>query len=1517
MSWQELKNLIQSLDEQHKGRKKGEPFEELVAELLGALLETRFETAKSGYQPIGDAINEERTIVLQTKNYNDETPLDRKEILGDIEEAELELPNLQTYVLAASRTIGNRLRNRFGDIEKKTGLDIVSLELTDKLSNLGALCVTFWEDIRGFFNSSDICQGPNFLAWIEEKREDSETEQKIKELRLKLKQGIQTQKHVQKDIEKHLIERFSRDQGFNPINLSQAIERESLESKIMDWWTDHHQPVCCLEGKEGHGKSWLAAKGMTLICENDSIVAFWLDSKDWSGHKSIFDLLHTCFSLIYPSYEQRKIAKLQSKPAKIWRKTLIILDGVNERNAIEAAQWILAEYFRNSDEDKSEWKERVRFLLTTRPLDDYPDFEGHLWRECHKISIDPFNDSELQEALILKGLQLDDLPDSLKDIARIPRYFQTCIRLRNQFRSFDAVTKEMILWADLLDKIERTDPQIKQKFDWHRAKDAQEILSDLAKQAKWTNVDAGPQTSVQLLEKCFPDYREVRHDLEEQGIAIEAGLLEAKLSEDHITLGWALYLANLFDCTEFTGIKDAAEGFQNALEPIPSEDLRTKALFVALQITAISLNPEISQGQLSQKRTGLMLAWFHSHNAEITDEWLAFWAEEDSDAYAQVVEFEFEYHNSQNYEEALLEPLAKAWLNKRSDLNRLALRLTKWLLPTYTDDTLEDVVYTHTEGQRSPREKDDIQFRLLDAALSILSQRPERQFLKILARCYAILHSDTNSGDERHKRRRQLSRFYEEIGRLMRWGYTEEVLGNLHWLAELAQADAALLRGVYGLADCLLVDLPQHLERPVTEEDIKRRAFVEKWNRHFKPHIDRIRNQERLLIGDSPAANGKYHGLDYLAVRIDLPDLHHEDIAEIQKILQDVSLNAKLGWSAWATREDSCIENLMPWIAKYNSKGYAELACALKLNTLNQEWAQFKLSSIQGLIFKSADYEKITKAILGMKQRLVQEIQTNDSSSDVIYLTSLLTETLLFSASEEALTDWFEFLSSHGPLRSAIDRLPIPGLFKELLPESIVRFAQQKLEILRSVPSNGQNLAVNEAKEFSEEEFWCMLYAYSVQINEDAIKYALEELKMREPDSTGTFSMLQLALSDPKRFLDEMLIDERIQKHLFSKNGRRFIVRPYKKGKDVPSYDKLRALLPQEIMGSFLCSPDQRDDLMRWGRELMARMRSILQGAEGDSNSIEERQFEMNREVLRIWAEQDTTDFPQLANEYLTELSKSPRYSQVLSHFTNIICCLLLQFQPDKAKQYYHEWNTKSFKTVYRTRYYVETFLAQLWKVEHCNSLEHRQFRRELLEGCLNDEEIMFMTLAALAGGGEKELWDLIEKKYLEHHRAKERNLGVSILPWFGTDEAIEKLDQLKSKDSSWWVREHAAWAYEVTQQERSCREVYREALQTRDLFKICAAFEQMKPVLSPTARWWHRVVEKRELGAGLQDLDPKLVALIDRFWYRWGKSPNTKRNIEVFGRKLREYCRGEKLSAGSTPRIAPWWKPTSDSDNW
>ncbi|MCY4404689.1 MAG: hypothetical protein OXD54_19140 [Candidatus Poribacteria bacterium] len=1488
MHWQKLKELIQTLDKQEKGKKKGEAFEKLVARLLELLHEIPFVSAKSGTQPRGDSRSVDGTVAIQAKNYSHKSNLDTVKVIGDLQIILNNSQDLEVYILVVSRDVSEQLLTELQKVEKNNGVDIVTLELNDKLSDLGALCVKFWEEINHFFDLSNSDQ--EFLAWIEKISDDSETQEKYENLKLKLEQGIQSQYHVKEYTKKYLSDRFSRDEGFNHINLSQAIDRQEIVSKIGDWWESDDVPICYLQGEEGTGKTWLAAKWMNSIHESENIVTFWLDSKDWNGCMFISDLLKNCLSSIYESHKQEKISKLQNKIAKIWRKTLIVLDGVNERGAIEALQAILNEFFQ----PESEWQEKIRFLFTTRTLDDYPLYESYLWKKCHKISVSPFNDSELYEVLTREGMQPHDLPDSLKEIAKFPRYFNRCIELKDKLGSFDVVTKEMILLADLSYKIENSDPQIREKLGLSRVEDIKDVLVHLAQQMEWQNINDTPIVTAELLKECFSDYSKVRIDLEEQRITTNTSKFQAELSADHVILCWALYLTKLFDYIEFTEVIDFAKDFQNALEPIPSEDLRTEALFAALQITAISPDSDISHDQLSQKRAALMFAWSNSHNAQITKERISFWAEKDTNAYAQLVEAKFLYQISPNEEDALIEPLAKVWRNKKGQINHLESYLTKWLLPQYTDEHIigddidpEDLPYPTLHYTNT---------RLATAALSILSQRPERQFLSALAHCYTI-----------HEMRPRLN---ENIGRLVRWVYTEAILDDLISLEEKTQSDESLLAGMCGLANELKqVKLPEPLQRPSSEENKKQREFAEQWNRNIKPYIDRIRAQEKLLKDDSPAANvnGNYLGLDFLAVRSDLPVLRDDDLVKIEELLQYISKNAELGTGVGATLEDSCIQNLLPWVSKNDPEGYAELACSIKLNTLNQRWAQFKLLSIQGLIFKPEDRKKITLTILGMKELLAQG---DDVYSDVTWLTYLLTETLLFCASDEILVDWFIFLASHEPLRSSICYESLPYIFEYLLPASIVELAQKKLEEHRESSHEDQNTSDPTSEEFSEEKYWCVLFASESKVEDRTVKYALEDLKMRKPDSIGTFPMLGLALSRPKLFLDEILIDENIQKHLFSKNGRRWIIGSYD-GKDVPSYELLRSFLPTEIIGSFLCTPDRKDDLSQWGKDLMEWVFSILNRNEGNSNPVQEELFEINREVYQVWAEQNHVDFLYLSTKYLTSLSESPAYQQSLSRFTDVIYCLLLRFQPETALKFYRQWSAEIVRTIYTNQYGVETILAQFWKVAQCNTPQHVQHRRTLLEECKNDQEILFMTIAALSGGGKEELWNLVTQEYLNSQYAKQRNLAVSILPWFGSDEVIELLNQLKSDDPSLWVRGHAAWAYEVAQQERSCQEVYREALQSRNLFRISAVFELIQPALSPTARWWHRQIEK-ELGliSESQYIDPKFIALVDRFWIRWGNSSKTRQNIEIFGRKLSEYCRGEKLGSGSPPRLAPWWKP-------
>lgn len=1488
MSWQKLKELIHKINYRD--------FEKLVTQLLESSLEIPFVIANTGYQPRGDAINKEGTIVVQCKRYKDGRTLNRKEIIGDINEANSEVLNLQTYVLATSCNIGDKLRNRLNIVEKETGLDIVTLKLNRNLSDLGALCVTFWDDVYHLFNSSDISR--KFLDWIKKVRNNPKTLQKVEEFKNKVKQGQQSRNRVQKDTKEYLLKRFGYDSNhslrFNySIDLSESIDRKSLELKLLDWWQNPNQPVCYLEGEEGMGKSWLAAKCVNSIHTNDNTVVFWLDSNIWKECRSLDDLLRTCFEALPGYQDEKKNSKLKNKIRNIWwPPTLIVLDGVNEGDALKAAKPILNEFFKH----REKLENRIRFLFTTRPLQTYQYYEHNLWEDCQKISVIPFSDGELSKALNENNIQSDKLPHSLKNIASIPRYFQTCVKLQHLFQSFDVVTKEIVLWVDLLDKISFTDSQIREKLDWQSVEDAQDILAKIAQEAKWTDVENAPEVSLNLLIECFPNYHEIRRDLEEQRIAIKAGKVQAALSQDHIVLGWALYLSNLIDTKEFTATENLVECLQTKLEPIPSEDLRTEALFIALQISAIAPNAGISQEQLSQKRIALILAWYNSNNAKRVNERISFWVEKDTDVYLQLVVAKFWDQISPNEENALIGPLAKTWRNKKGHLNDLAYRLTKWLQPTYIDEVITGDDNIDAERYPFPTTY-STQIRLATAAVSILSQRPERQFLSTLANCYAI-----------HETKPQ---FNENIGRLMRWGYTETVLGDLYWLAELAKHDDFLSNGVYGLAAELnRVSLPCILQRSLSEEDKETHVLVEQWDLTFKSPFIRLRDQEQLLKEDSAVANikGNYFGLDYLAVRTDLPDLHDDDFVKIREVLQYISENVEWGKSRSATLEDSCVKNLMPWIAKYDAQDYAELIFNLKFNTLNQKWTQFKLLPIQRLIFKPENCKKITETILGMKEQLAQG---EDFYLDATKLTRWLTETLLFCASEKTLTDWFIFLASQEPLRSSICSESLVYLFEYLLPTSIVELAQKNLEELRNSSHEDHNPSDHASEEFSEEEYWCTLFAYASKVEDKTVKYALEDLKTRKPDSIGTFPMLRLAYSDPKLFLEETLIDENIQKHIFSQNGRKWIIRTYN-GNDVPTYEYLRSFLPIEFVGSFLIGPERCADLSQWGKDIMKRLFSILDGNEGDSNSVEENQYGINREVFQIWAEQNQIDFLHLSHKYLTKLSKSPWYQQVLSTYTDVIHCLLLRFQPEKAEEIYQQLSSDNIRTIHYNQPGIETLLAQLWEVEQCNSPKHVQLRRSILEECQNDEEIMFMTIAALVGGGKDELWNLVTQEYLKSHYAKQRNLGVSILPWFGCDDAIVLLENLKSNDKSWWVRNHAAWAYEVAQQERSCRTVYREVLQTRDLFQISAAFERMKPALSPTARWWRRQIEiELGLNSESQDIDPKLIALMCRFWYRWGNSSKTRRDIEIFGRKLKEYCRGDKLGFGSPPRLAPWWKPT------
>ena len=219
------------------------------------------------------------------------------------------------------------------------------------------------------------------MTWVREKKDDSETKNKIEEIRIKLEM-VSKPRSISKDAEEHLLRYIGETPNDNPrfdcsIDLSRADDRYSLESKIKSWWKDKTitQPVCYLEGEKKSGKSWLAAKWVKSIYRDKDLVPIWLENHHWSKCESLSDLLHTCFESIYGLEVEGKIDKLRHKICYRWcMPTLIIIDGISEPEAIGSIKAILNGYFEERRKGKTKWGYEVRLLLTTRPLDDYQDF---------------------------------------------------------------------------------------------------------------------------------------------------------------------------------------------------------------------------------------------------------------------------------------------------------------------------------------------------------------------------------------------------------------------------------------------------------------------------------------------------------------------------------------------------------------------------------------------------------------------------------------------------------------------------------------------------------------------------------------------------------------------------------------------------------------------------------------------------------------------------------------------------------------------------------------------------------------------------------------------------------------------------------------------------------------------------------------------------------------------------------------------------------------------------------------
>ncbi|MEO6992524.1 MAG: hypothetical protein ABI273_02740, partial [Lacunisphaera sp.] len=761
--------------------------------------------AAAGRQPRGDATAIDHGISLQAKRYRQTTPLNSLSVAADLLFAtESSGEELDVYVVATTRE-ASQLRQELEVFEKRTGVDVLVISDDEYAPELTALCVTYWQHARPFFPSADAALD----AWACEVARQSWVVEAVERVRAKIQFGLRTFADLRVESRKALTARFHPQElrgsaaGVR-VELGSAVERKKPAADLLAWWTEGKNANSFLKAEEGFGKTWVGAAFAEALAKlPDASPVFWLESSEWSGCTSIESVLESALRTVLPAGDPR-VGAFQRKILRRWPKpVLLVLDGVNERDCVQAAQRLLRTYTRHA----SIYAAKLRILFTTRPLDGHPDYQPEVWEGSREIPVGEFTKDEFDAALrhLAPDVPIDSVPENIRRIASVPRFFKLALRLRDRLRDLGQLSKPVLLFADLTDKIERR--MLASLFP--STSTAEEVLAHWAKHSQRTVAGAILVADAHV-QSCFGNFSQALADLAEHRIA-EKRIGSVAINADHVVLGFALHLLQLADEKRNASGAELINDFALALEPNREDDIRTEALYVALLLTF--LRPAAA-GDWREARRALLSLWAGSHNARQTTERLRFWATTDEEIYYEVVEYLFRDYLSGSQDTDLIAPIAKRWREKGVADTALMRRLERWLTFVYPPVDPEDSVDKAAARAAFPSGTSASQLRLTAVAMSIISLRPEIELLPALA---ASAHSSSfctaihNWDGKPHKTAVKSS--HESLGLLLEWHYTERVIPYLAKIAESALAPQR--EAFWTLGDCFdRSRLPVELTRP-------------------------------------------------------------------------------------------------------------------------------------------------------------------------------------------------------------------------------------------------------------------------------------------------------------------------------------------------------------------------------------------------------------------------------------------------------------------------------------------------------------------------------------------------------------------------------------------------------------------------------------------------------------------------------------------------------------------------------
>jgi hypothetical protein len=735
-------------------------FEGLIAALLEDLTGWHFDLATAGSQEGRDMSSRRpnaNVVAVECKRYGQDTELNRRELLGELIQAERDIPDLDLWVLVASREVPSQLSEDLNGLAAEKGIGFFTISSGDGApSSLEVLCARSPETVCTHPGVQAVTEIEPLKTLLHRIAEHPNYQERISALKNSFSSPLVGYenwrvRHNQWFLETLKSDGEARASHGQPINIEEPgvmlIRRAATWRALDEWWqswSSNHGFLAAL-GEEGDGKTWGVVSWLSEQIKHTPgfPAVVLLSSTDAPstemGATDLRPLLTNVISQRLPGASreqtQRRLDRWLTRPAGQFPLLLLILDGINERGRHDWWRGLLEQLAGVP------WRNEVAVIITCRASYWERYFSKLRSVPASSFTVGPYDETELAAALSHQNLRREDIQNSVLPLIRKPRYFDLMVRYHARIAESGDVTVARLIYEDWRDRYER------KRAITLSDEEFQNVIRELAQAHKVSPTQLTGQEVTDAL-PTLSDKQSTLAELQTGGV-LQPIKGKYRVNDKLLVYGLGLLLVDQLEQSIASG-EDPRETIAGWLEPHAEMDMKAAICeFAALH--ALSLD-SLRQGA----KVALLESWVGSHNpTKDAESNLTAYLPIDPQAYVALAESVWSDSYDNRWAQELLTRSFLRWAESPGIAPVILAAFERWLGFVHikgsplSRDSAEDAEKAKREiAERigevvtpGPLEfagypltviEDDGQSRLGRVALAVISHLPRKRFIRAL-----------------------------------------------------------------------------------------------------------------------------------------------------------------------------------------------------------------------------------------------------------------------------------------------------------------------------------------------------------------------------------------------------------------------------------------------------------------------------------------------------------------------------------------------------------------------------------------------------------------------------------------------------------------------------------------------------------------------------------------------------------------------------------------------------------------